>query len=94
MKEDEELFGDENYIRDGANAEIDELRKIAFHSDDLLLQYQQELVQASGISNIKLKFITNQGYFLELTSKDSELFDAFLAQKQLENLSPEQEEKF
>lgn len=70
------------------------MRKLAFHSDDLLLQYQQELVQASGIINIKLKFVMNQGYFLELTSKDSELFDAFLEQKKAKNLTPAQQEKF
>lgn len=85
-------MGDDDYIRVGASDEIDELRKMAYHSDDLLLQYQQELVQASGITNIKLKFVTNQGYFLELTSKDSELFEKYLAS--LTPLSADQEEKF
>jgi len=34
-----------NYIADGYDAEIDELRRLAYHADDLLLQYQQELVR-------------------------------------------------
>ncbi len=31
-------------MKEGYNAEIDELRKIAYHSDEILMQYQQELV--------------------------------------------------
>lgn len=94
LKPDDQLIGENEYIADGANAEIDELRKLAYHSDDLLLQYQQELVMASGISNIKLKFVTNQGYFIELTSKDSELFDLFITQEQNKNLTPDLKQKF
>jgi uncharacterized protein YcgL (UPF0745 family) len=51
----------------------------------LLLSYQQELVKATGITNIKLKFITNQGYYLELTSKDSEDFEKFLRENPIAN---------
>jgi len=54
---------------------VDELRKIAFHSDDLLLQYQQFLVQQSWVQNVKLKFVMNQWYFIELTTKDSVQFE-------------------
>jgi DNA mismatch repair protein mutS len=36
----------------------------------------------------------NQGYFLELTSKDSELFEEFLAQQDFTALSPQEQEKF
>lgn len=93
LKADEELLGESEYIAEGYDAEIDELRKIAYHSDEVLLQYQQELVSRSGISNIKLKFVMNQGYFLELTSKDSESFEAFLAEQKLENLTPQEQEK-
>ena len=32
-----------DYIRDGYDEEVDTLRKIAYHSDDLLVAYQQEL---------------------------------------------------
>jgi len=41
------LNDDIDYINDGYSTEIDELRKIAYHSDSLLLEYQQELVQAT-----------------------------------------------
>ena len=36
----------------------------------------------------------NQGYFLELTSKDSELFEEFLAQQDFTELSAQEQEKF
>ena len=40
--------------------DIDALKKIAFHSDELLLAYQQELVQHTGISSVKIIYIKNQ----------------------------------
>ena len=49
-----------DYIRDGFDSEIDELRKIAYHSDELLIAYQQEVVQHAKIANIKVKYISNQ----------------------------------
>ena len=75
LKNDEEYKDDIDYIRDGYNEKIDELRKIAYHSDELLLQYQQELAQAAGIPNVKVKYVLNQGYFLEVTNKDIENFE-------------------
>jgi hypothetical protein len=38
-----ESFG----IRDGYDSVIDQLRTIAYHSDDLLLQYQKRIVEAT-----------------------------------------------
>jgi len=79
LKNDEDYKDDIDYIRDGYNNSIDELRKIAYHSDDLLLQYQQELAKAAGIPNVKVKFVMNQGYFLEVTNKDIESFETKLS---------------
>jgi len=45
----EEVNEDMDYICDGYNQEVDELRKIAYHSDDLLLKYQQELLSLTGV---------------------------------------------
>jgi DNA mismatch repair protein MutS len=74
--QDDEQFSDEiNFIRDGVDLEIDRLRKIAFHSDNLLLEYQQFLAQITWISNVKVKFIINQWYFIEITNKDIEQFE-------------------
>ncbi len=79
LKDDDEYNDDIDYIRDGYHEHIDELRKIAYHSDELLVQYQQELAQVAGIANVKVKFILNQGYFLEITNKDIERFEKSLS---------------
>ena len=94
LKADDQLIGDSDYIADWRDPQIDELRKLAYHSDDLLLSYQQKLVASSGITNIKLKFITNQWYFLELTSKDSELFDQWISEKLSSSLSEQEKNEF
>ncbi|MDR2540508.1 MAG: hypothetical protein LBD11_01690 [Candidatus Peribacteria bacterium] len=54
------------------------MRKIAYHSDELLLEYQQFLVRETGVHNVKLKFVMNQGYFIEVTQKDSSTFESSL----------------
>lgn len=43
LKSDDEVEEDMNFIRDGYDEAVDQLRKIAYHSDDLLLQYQKIL---------------------------------------------------
>ncbi|MEI6119329.1 MAG: hypothetical protein WCP92_09380 [bacterium] len=60
MKNDDEYKDDIDFIRDGYQSTIDELRKIAYHSDELLMQYQQELANVAGIPNVKVKYILNQ----------------------------------
>ncbi len=75
LKNDDEYHDDIDFIRDGYQDQIDELRKIAYHSDDLLMQYQQELAQIAWIPTVKARFIINQWYFLEVTNKDIEMFE-------------------
>ena len=75
LKSDEEVINSEYFIADWWNQEADRLKDIAFHSGDLLMQYQQFLVQQSWVQNVKLKFIMNQWYFIELTNKDSVIFE-------------------
>lgn len=66
-----ESFG----IRDGYDSVIDQLRTIAYHSDDLLLQYQKRIVEATWISNVKIKFVSHQWFFCEITNKDIDHFE-------------------
>ena len=75
LKNDEEYKDDIDFIRDGYQNKIDELRKIAYHSDELLMQYQQELAKVWWIPNVKVKYVLNQWYFLEVTNKDIETFE-------------------
>jgi DNA mismatch repair protein MutS len=78
LKADDQIKQDAEFIADAFDPEVDRLRKIAYHSDELLLEYQQFLARATGIHNVKLKFVMNQGYFIEITQRDSKTFEAAL----------------
>ncbi|MBQ7074348.1 hypothetical protein IJM86_04790 [bacterium] len=47
LKPTESLQGDADFVKEGRKEEIDNLRKIAYHSDELLLEYQQYLANLS-----------------------------------------------
>ncbi len=55
-----------NVIADGVNAELDELRQLAFHSKDYLLGVQQREIEATGISSLKIGYNNVFGYYLEV----------------------------
>lgn len=92
LKADEQISFPTDYIQDQYDETIDQLRKIAYHSDEALLDYQQMLVKASGINNVKLKFVMNQGYFIEVTQKDAQAFIAGI-QQSLQQATTEEVEK-
>ncbi len=55
-------------IRDGVNAELDELRRIAHHSKEFLLEIQQRESETTGIPSLKISFNNVFGYYLEVTN--------------------------
>ena len=59
-------------IRDGVNAELDELRHIAYSGKDYLLQIQEREAQETGIQSLKVGYNNVFGYYLEVrnTYKD------------------------
>jgi DNA mismatch repair protein MutS len=57
-----------NVIASGINAELDELRKIAYSGKDYLVQIQQREVQRTGIPSLKVGFNNVFGYYLEVTN--------------------------
>lgn len=59
-------------IADGVNAELDELRSIAYSGKDFLVQIQQREMEATGISSLKIAYNNVFGYYLEVrnTYKD------------------------
>ena len=59
-------------IQDGVNAELDELRKIAFSGKDYLLQIQQRESERTGIPSLKIAYNNVFGYYIEVrnTHKD------------------------
>lgn len=59
-------------IADGVNAELDELRKIAYSGKDYLLQIQQRESELTGIPSLKIAYNNVFGYYIEVrnTHKD------------------------
>ena len=66
-------LGKGDVIASGVSEELDELRKIARHGKDYLLELQQREIERTGISSLKIGFNNVFGYYLEVrnTYKDS-----------------------
>ena len=64
--------GKGDVIANGVNEELDELRRIARHGKEYLLEIQQREVERTGISSLKIGFNNVFGYYLEVrnTYKD------------------------
>ncbi|MCR5312487.1 MAG: DNA mismatch repair protein MutS [Bacteroidaceae bacterium] len=64
--------GKAQVIKEGYNAELDELRQIAFSGKDYLLKIQQREIEATGIQSLKIGFNNVFGYYIEVrnTYKD------------------------
>lgn len=54
-------------IRDGYNAELDELHSISRGGKDWLLQYQAKEIERTGINSLKVRFNTVFGYYIEIS---------------------------
>ena len=63
---------DGDVIATGYDAELDELRKIATHTDEFLLELEQRERERSGIAGLKLGYNRVQGFFIEISRKDAE----------------------
>lgn len=55
-----------NVIANGVNADLDELRQIAYSGKDYLLQIQQREAEATGIQSLKIGFNNVFGYYMEV----------------------------
>ncbi len=66
-------LGKGDVIAEGVDPELDELRRIARHGKDYLLEVQQREIERTGISSLKIGFNNVFGYYLEVrnTYKDS-----------------------
>jgi DNA mismatch repair protein MutS len=60
------LFGKGNIICGGVNAELDELRRIAYSGKDYLLQLQQRLSEEHHIPSLKVAYNSVFGYYIEV----------------------------
>jgi len=59
-------------IRDGVNAELDELRHIAYSGKDYLLQIQQRESELTGIPSLKIGYNNVFGYYIEVRNAHKE----------------------
>ncbi len=55
-------------IRQGVDAELDELRDIAYQGKDYLLKVQAREIEATGISSLKIGYNNVFGYYIEVTN--------------------------
>ena len=65
-------LGKGDVIASGVNEELDELRKIARHGKDYLLEVQQREIERTGISSLKIGFNSVFGYYLEVRNSQKE----------------------
>jgi len=67
-----QLVSKGNIIRAGVDAELDELREIAYSGKDYLLKIQQREAEQTGIASLKIGYNNVFGYYLEVrnTFKD------------------------
>jgi DNA mismatch repair protein MutS len=66
------LLREGDVIAPGYNAELDELRRIATHTDQFLLELEQRERERSGIAGLKLGFNRVQGFFIEVSRRDAD----------------------
>ncbi len=69
-------------IKEGINAELDELRSIAYSGKDFLLQIQKREVEKTGISSLKISYNKVFGYYLEVSNAHKEKVPAEWIRKQ------------
>lgn len=56
-----------NVFGDNINRELDDLRKLAYHGKDYLVEIQHREAAATGISSLKIGYTQVYGYYLEVT---------------------------
>lgn len=66
------LIRDGGVIADGFDEELDELRQLSTHANDLLAQLELKEKARTGLSTLKLGFNNVQGYYIELSKTQAE----------------------
>jgi DNA mismatch repair protein MutS len=59
-------------IKEKVNAELDELRAIAFSGKDYLLQIQKREIERTGINSLKISYNKVFGYYLEVSNANKD----------------------
>jgi DNA mismatch repair protein MutS len=66
------LVRDGDVIAPAYDAELDELRRIATHTDEFLLELEQRERERTGLAGLKLGYNRVQGFFIEIARRDAE----------------------
>jgi DNA mismatch repair protein MutS len=66
------LVRDGDVIAPGYDAELDELRRIATHTDEFLLDLERRERERTGLTALKLGYNRVQGFFIEVARRDAE----------------------
>src|SRR6478609_2373150 len=73
-------------MKKGVSAELDELREIAYHGKDYLLQIQKRESELTGITSLKVGFNNVFGYYIEVTNAHkSKVPDTWIRKQTLTN---------
>lgn len=81
LKPDDELSNNTSeYIRTWYDTSVDELRNLVHHTDQILLQYHQQLINHLDSSEVKIIFVSNQWYLIEVTPKNIKLLESKIVQ--------------
>ncbi len=75
-------LADGGVIRPGFNADLDELRSVAFGAKDWIARLQQTERERTGISSLKVGFNNVFGYYLEITNTHKDKVPADYLRKQ------------
>jgi len=66
------VIRDGGVIKEGFNAELDELRNISQNSSDFLIQYEQQERERTGLRTLKVGYNRVHGFFIELSRAQSD----------------------
>jgi DNA mismatch repair protein MutS len=66
------LIRDGGVIADGYDDELDELRQLAEHADQFLVELEQREKAATGIATLKLGYNRVHGYYIEISKAQSD----------------------
>ena len=67
------FFRDGNVIRDGFDAGLDNMRRLANGAKETIASLQSEYVAKTGINTLKIKYNNILGYFIEIPSARAEI---------------------
>ncbi|MCR4400231.1 MAG: DNA mismatch repair protein MutS, partial [Syntrophomonadaceae bacterium] len=69
-------------IRAGFDRQVDELRQLAFHGQEWLLEFERRERERTGIKSLKVGFNRVFGYYLEVTRANADLVPPHYVRKQ------------